>query len=81
MIDNKVIVYEADGDFRLEVKTDGKTVWLTLEQMAQLFGRDVSVVGKHVRNVFAEGELPRRIIGKICRKLEGAVRRLFLRWM
>jgi len=58
MNESQVIVYEGGGDFRLEVKTDGETVWLTIGQMAQLFGRDASVVGKHIKNVFTEGELP-----------------------
>lgn len=58
MRENQIIVYEGGNDFRLEVKTDGETVWLTMGQMAQLFGRDTSVIGKHIKNVFAEGELP-----------------------
>ena len=57
-MDKKIVVYQSDDNVRLEVQTDGETVWLTLGQMSQLFGRDASVIGKHVRNVFAEGELP-----------------------
>ena len=38
------------------VKTDGETVWLTQEQMCQLFGRERSVITKHIRNVFKDGE-------------------------
>ena len=40
--------------------TDGETVWLTQEQMCLLFGRERSVITKHIRNVFREGELPKR---------------------
>lgn len=58
MSESQIVVYEGDNNFKLEVKTDGETVWLTLGQMAQLFARDPSVIGKHVRNVFSEGELP-----------------------
>ncbi len=54
-------VYEApDGDVRVDVRLDRETVWLTQEQMSQLFGRERSVITKHVRNVFREGELDSR---------------------
>ena len=55
----EVVVYETpDGEIRVDVRLDRETVWLTQAQMAELFGRDQSVVSRHVRNVFAEGELP-----------------------
>ena len=44
-----VVVYEEKAGFRLE----GETVWLSLSQMAELFGRDKSVIAKHLRGVFA----------------------------
>jgi len=54
----EVLVYEAPGGgARVEVKLDRDTVWLRQEQMSQLFGRERSVITKHIRNVFAEGEL------------------------
>jgi hypothetical protein len=54
-------VYEApDGGVRVDVRLDRETVWLTQEQMSQLFGRERSVITKHVRNVFREGELDSR---------------------
>ena len=46
-----------DGKTRVEVRLAGETVWLTQAQMAELFQRDKSVISKHIRNVFAEGEL------------------------
>ena len=56
--DCDVVVYEApDGEARVDVRLDRETVWLTRRQMAELFGRDRSVVTRHVRNVFREGEL------------------------
>ena len=56
--DCDVAVYEApDGEARVDVRLDRETVWLTRQQMAELFGRDRSVVTRHVRNVFREGEL------------------------
>lgn len=57
----EIIVYEtADGNVRVDVRLDRDTVWLTQEQMSQLFGRERSVITKHVRNVFREGELDAR---------------------
>ncbi|MEJ7668571.1 MAG: virulence protein RhuM/Fic/DOC family protein [Casimicrobiaceae bacterium] len=54
----EVILYEApDGQVRVEVRLERENVWLTQEQMARLFGRERSVITKHVRNVFREGEL------------------------
>lgn len=55
----RTVVYKGYGDSELEVKTDGETVWLTQNQMSQLFGRDQSVIARHVGNVFKEGELDR----------------------
>ncbi|MHB8815827.1 MAG: phosphoribosylaminoimidazolesuccinocarboxamide synthase, partial [Steroidobacteraceae bacterium] len=54
----KIIVYEApDGAVRVDVRLDRDTVWLTQDQMSGLFGRERSVITKHVRNVFRDGEL------------------------
>jgi prophage maintenance system killer protein len=55
----EILLYEApDGEVRVEVRLDRETVWLTQAQMVELFGRDQSVVSRHLRNVFADGELP-----------------------
>jgi prophage maintenance system killer protein len=55
----EVVLYEApDGQIRLDVRLTHETVWLTQAQMVELFQRDQSVISRHVRNVFAEGELP-----------------------
>jgi hypothetical protein len=40
---------------RVAVRLERETVWLTQQQMAELFGRELSVITKHIRNVFAEG--------------------------
>jgi len=56
--DNAIIIYQSpDGAATLEVRLDHETVWLTQDQMAELFGRERSVITKHLRNVFKEGEL------------------------
>ena len=56
----EMLVYQAaDGSAQVEVWLERETVWLSQAQMAQLFGRDKSVVSRHLRNVFASGELER----------------------
>ncbi|MDP3847098.1 MAG: virulence protein RhuM/Fic/DOC family protein [Pseudomonas sp.] len=54
-----VLIYQQDdGSFTTEVRLDGETVWLNQEQISRLFGRERSVITKHLANVFREGELP-----------------------
>lgn len=53
-----IILYQTeDGQTRIEVQFKGETVWLSLNQIADLFQRDKSVISRHIHNVFAEGEL------------------------
>jgi prophage maintenance system killer protein len=53
-----IVLYQADdGTTRLDVRMEQDTVWLTQDQMADLFGRERSVITKHLRNVFREDEL------------------------
>ena len=61
-MDKQIIVYNGADDVRLEVQTDGETVWLTQAQMCQLFGRDRTVITKHIANIFKEGELERKVV-------------------
>ena len=56
-----ILVYQGDAGLKMTVKTDGETVWLTQEQMCQLFGRDRSVISRHIRNAFSERELDKTI--------------------
>ena len=51
-----------DGITKVEVTFDQDTVWLSIDQMAELFQRDRSVIGKHVRNIFSEGELDKNSV-------------------
>jgi len=54
----QMLLYRApDGRTRLEVRLQDETVWLTQAQMAELFQRERSVITKHIRNIFDEGEL------------------------
>src|SRR5512137_1787228 len=58
--DSHLILYQTeDGRTRLEVRLQNETVWLSLNQMADLFQRDKSVISRHIKNVFEEGELVR----------------------
>lgn len=55
---SELIMYQTDdGLTRIDVTLDDDTVWLTQEQMADLFQRDTSVISRHIRNIFHEGEL------------------------
>lgn len=62
----EVIIYRsADGLAELSVQLEGETVWLSLNQMAELFDRDKSTISRHVKNIFAEGELdPNSVVAK-----------------
>jgi hypothetical protein len=54
----EVILYKnRDGNIKLDVQLLDETVWLNRHQMALLFDRDVKTIGKHINNVFNEGEL------------------------
>ena len=66
-MENYEIAKFEDGDFSLDVSVSPKeeTVWLTKDQMALLFGRDRTVISKHVKNIFAEGEL---VEERVCAK-------------
>ena len=46
-----------DGESKLEVRLNGETVWLSLNQLSELFQRDKSVISRHIKNLFEEGEL------------------------
>lgn len=53
----EIILYHPDKEVKLEVRLENETVWLSIDEMSQLFGRDISVIGKHIRNIFKEEEL------------------------
>ena len=53
----EIVVYQPDEITRLEVKVEDDTVWLTQAQMAELFGRERTVITKHIRKIFEEHEL------------------------
>ena len=55
--ENQIVVYQPNETVRLDVRLENETVWLTQAQLCQLFQRDVSVVSRHIKNIFTEGEL------------------------
>lgn len=60
---SQMLIYTTeDGLTKIQTAFDGDTVWLSIDQMAELFQRDRSVIGKHVRNIFKEGELERESV-------------------
>jgi hypothetical protein len=75
-----VLFQAADGLVSLDVRLEADTVWLSQAQMAKLFGRERSVISKHIGNVFKEGELAQE---STCAKFaqvqtEGNVHRIVL---
>lgn len=63
-MDNRgnIVIYQTkDGKTSIDVKLENETVWLTQAQMADLFQKDRTVIGRHINNVYREGELERDI--------------------
>lgn len=54
---NEIVVYQPDDTIRLAVRLENETVWLTQAQLCELFQRDVSVISRHIKNIFSECEL------------------------
>lgn len=61
-MNNSIEIYRSqDGSVQLNVKLENDTVWLTQSQMAELFGRDRTVITRHINNCYKEGELDKNI--------------------
>ena len=58
-MENQVELYQSQDGINLTIQFANETVWLSQEQLALLFERDQSVISKHIKNVFIEGELDR----------------------
>ncbi|MBO4426875.1 MAG: virulence RhuM family protein [Bacteroidales bacterium] len=64
----EIVIYNPDDSTRLEVLLENETVWLTINQLSSLFGRDRTVIGRHIKNIFSEGELiPSLVCAKFAR--------------
>jgi hypothetical protein len=59
---NEIVLYQPDQSLKLEVRLEDETVWLSQAQMAELFGRERTVIGKHIRGIFDEGELDEKVV-------------------
>ena len=68
MDNNKIIMYQTeDGLTRIDVTVENETVWLSQDQMAELFQRDKSTISRHIKNIFEEGELNKEsVVAKIA---------------
>jgi hypothetical protein len=68
MAEGEIILYTAgDGTARVELRAIDGTVWLSLNQIGDLFGRDKSVISRHIKSVFDEGELaPEAVVARIA---------------
>ena len=53
----EVVLYQPDSSIHIEVLVEGETVWLTQQQIAQLFDKSVSVISRHISNIIKDGEL------------------------
>lgn len=59
-MENEIVLFESeDEEVKLDVELDGDTVWLAKEQMAVLFGRDRTVISRHISNIYKENEVER----------------------
>lgn len=62
--DNEIILYQPDSTVKLEVRLENETVWLTQQQMTELFQTSKQNISLHVNNIFKEGELDRNSVVK-----------------
>ncbi|MGE4432647.1 MAG: virulence RhuM family protein [Bacteroidales bacterium] len=59
MEQNEIVIYKSqDGSIRVDVLFSNETVWLTIDQMTELFGKSRATINEHILNVYAENELP-----------------------
>ena len=59
----QILLYQTPGgESRIEVRLQDDTVWLSLDQMADLFQRNKSTISRHIKNVFEEGELSKELV-------------------
>jgi prophage maintenance system killer protein len=60
---SEIVIYQSeDNQIEISVQFEGETVWLNRQQIAVLFDRDVKTIGKHINNVFREGELTKEVV-------------------
>jgi Virulence protein len=57
----EIVLYQPEGEVRLEVRVEKESVWLSQMQMADLFQKDRTAIGRHIKNIYKEGELAKDI--------------------
>jgi len=63
MNNSELLIYQdSDGKIKIDVRLEGETVWLTQDNMAQLFGKSKKTISEHIRNIFREGELDENMV-------------------
>ena len=63
MTNSNILIYQTeDGQTKIQTRLEDETVWLSQEQMAELFQRDRTVISKHIRNIFKDGELEENVV-------------------
>jgi len=61
----EIVLYQPEGEVRLEVRVENETVWLNRQQLALLFNRDIKTIGKHITNALKE-ECQNSVVAKIA---------------
>jgi len=65
-MNSEILLYQStNGDIKIDVRLEDETVWLTQDQMGQLFGKSRTTITEHIQHIFAEGELQEEMV---CRK-------------
>ena len=76
---DKLVIYQTkDHKTEIRVAFDDETVWLNRQQISDLFDRDIKTIGKHVNNVFKEGELDKDSVVVLLRQLLQTARHIKL---
>lgn len=74
-MEKDIILFENE-DIKLEVNMKKETVWLSFDQMANLFKRDKSVISRHIKNIFKEKELDNLVVAKFATVQKEGVREI-----
>jgi hypothetical protein len=70
-MNNEIVLYQANElSCRIDVRVEDETVWLNRNQLAVLFNRDVKTIGKHINNVFSEGNWIKIQLSQILRQFK-----------
>lgn len=54
---SEIVLYQSDNSISIEALLENETIWLTLDNLSLLYGRNKSTISRHIKNIFKEGEL------------------------